>query len=116
MYFREKNIEESVYINKNQSQHLSDKIDNSYYNTLYEISKLFKNKNFKSKIGSKADPNSVAQIIIFYNPINITEEFILDIHNKYYITITVPLKNSNFYYTTTINNIEDIYNYIKLHL
>ena len=47
-----------------------DKIDNSYYNTLYEISKLFKNKNFKSNIGAKANSNSISQIIIFYNPIN----------------------------------------------
>ena len=93
-----------------------DKVDNSYYDTLYKIHKLFKTNNYISKIGAKADPNSVNQNIIYYHPENITHQFSLQIHNKNKINITIPIKNSNSLYTTTINSIEDTHDYITLHL
>ena len=92
-----------------------NKTDNFYYQTLYEISKIFQNINYKSKIGSKADSNSINQTIIYYNPINKTEQFILNIYNKYSITVSIPLKNSNFYFTTNHNSINNVYNYLTLH-
>ncbi len=100
----------------NRSEYLCDKVDNYYYQILYEINELFKNNNYKSKIGAKADPDSINQQLIYYKPENITQEFILQIHNKYSITITIPLKNCNHYYTTTLNSMADICTYVKLHI
>ena len=80
-------IQESFIDNINNIDNIN-KIDNLYYQTLYEINNLFQNINFKSKIGSKTDPNSINQTIIYYNPINITEEFIINIYNKYAISVT----------------------------
>lgn len=92
-----------------------DILDNSFFYYLNEINKIFIKNNFKSKIGSKYSPNSVNQIIIYYNPINITETFTFIIYNKYSITIARPITNSNFYFTTTFNDVEDVFNYIKIH-
>lgn len=92
-----------------------DTLDNVFFYYLNEINKILIGNNFKSKIGSKYSPNSVNQTIIYYNPINITETFTLTIYNKYSITITRPIANSNFYFTTTFNDMEDVYNYVKIH-
>jgi len=93
----------------------NDKTDNSYYQTLYEINYLFQNINYKSKIGSKTDPNAINQTIIYYNPINITEEFILNIHNINSITVTIPLAKSNYNFTSKHTSIKNVYNYLTMH-
>ena len=92
-----------------------NRTDNLYYQTLYEINNLFQNINFKSKIGSKTDPNSINQTIIYYNPINITEEFIINIYNKYAISVTIPLTKSNYNFTSKHNSLENVYNYLRIH-
>ena len=85
MYKKENEINN---FSQNKFIHLNT-VDYYYYDSLYNINKLF--KNYKSKIGSKSDPNSVNQTIIYYNPDNITEKFTIQINNKYSITTTVPL-------------------------
>ena len=91
-------------------------IDNNYYYLiLYKIHELFIKKNYKSIIGSKSDLNSREQNLVYYNPINITESFIINISNKNKISIIIPIKGSNYTYKTIFNTINDVYNYIKLH-
>jgi len=91
-------------------------IDNNYYYYLYNINKLFKEKKYKSKISAKACPDSIMQTIIYFNPINGTEKYIIKINDKFLINISVPLKNSNYFYNTTLYNIEDAFNYLKMHI
>tara|TARA_B100001778_G_scaffold332386_1_gene338591 strand:+ start:1269 stop:1685 length:417 start_codon:yes stop_codon:yes gene_type:complete len=93
-----------------------DTMDSEFYIYLYEINKVFKEKKYKSKIGSKTTADSINQTLIYFNPINGTERFTLNIHNKYSITITVPLKQGNYLYTTTLNDIIDVLKYIKIHI
>tara|TARA_Y100000022_G_C13227259_1_gene365545 strand:- start:571 stop:921 length:351 start_codon:yes stop_codon:yes gene_type:complete len=91
-------------------------IDNNYYYYLYNINKLFKEKKYKSKIGAKAAPDSIIQTIIYYNPINGNEKYIIKINDKFLINISVPLKNSNYFYNTTLYNIEHAFFYLKMHI
>lgn len=99
-----------------KEEKLLDTIDPVFFNYLNEINKLFMKKKYKSKIGSKTSPDSVNQTLIYINPINITEIFTLQIHNKYSMYLTIPLKNSNYLYSTSFFDIEETYNYLKRHI
>lgn len=95
---------------------IMDSMDNSYYETLWEISKLFNEKKYRSIIGSKSSYDSINQTIIFVNPVNITDKYTLYIHNKYSITITIPIKKTNYIYRTSFTELCDVYNYLKIHV
>lgn len=99
-----------------KEEKLLDTMDPIFFNYLYEINKLFKQKKYKSKIGSKTSPDSVGQTLIYLNPINGTEKFTLQIHNKYCINLTIPLQNSNYLYKTSFFDIEDTLNFLKIHI
>ena len=99
-----------------KEEKLLDTMDSIFFNYLYEINKLFKQKKYKSKIGSKTSPDSVNQTLIYLNPINGTEKFTIHIHNKYSINVTIPLKNSNNLYSTGFFDIEDTFNFLKIHI
>ena len=99
-----------------KEEKLLDIMDASFLNYLYEINNLFKQKKYKSKIGSKTSPDSVNQTIIYLNPINGTEKYTLEIHNKYSINVTIPLKDSNYLYSTSFFDIEETYNFLKIHI
>jgi hypothetical protein len=91
-------------------------IDTSYYETLLNISTLFNEKKYRSIIGSKNAFDSINQTIIFVNPINVTDKYTLYIHNKYSITITIPIKKRNYIYRTSFTELGDVYNYLKIHV
>ena len=99
-----------------KEEKLLDIMDAIFLNYLYEINKLFKKKKYKSKIGSKTSPDSVNQTLIYLNPINGTEKYTLQIHNKYSINLTIPLKDSNYLYSTSFFDIEKTYNFLKIHI
>ena len=99
-----------------KEEKLLNTIDPNFYNYLYEINKLFKEKKYISKIGSKTCPDSINQTLIYYNLIDKTEKFTIQIHNKYYIYVTIPLKNSKYLYSTYFFNIEDTFNFLKIHI
>ena len=80
------------------------------------INSLFKTKNYKSIIGSKSNNDSIVQNLFYYNPNNITEKFIINIIKPDLINIQVPIYNTNFYYSTSFNNLDKLYNYLLLHL
>lgn len=89
------------------------------YNELEKIkaiNNLFKTKNYKSLIGSKSDSESIIQNLFYYNPDNITEKFIINIIKPDLIETQVPLYNTNYYYTSSFNNLDNLYNYLLLHL
>jgi hypothetical protein len=83
---------------------------------IYAINNLFKTKNYKSIIGSKSDSESIIQNLFYYNPNNVTEKFIINIIKPDLIETQVPIYNTNYYYTTSFNNLNNLYNYILLHL
>jgi hypothetical protein len=97
------------YYNKNY-------IDAEYYNYLYKLNSLLTNYNFISKIGSKYSIDSISQSLVYYKKENITEMYTIIINDKYNIEVTIPLKNCNYTYTTNINSIKNVYNYIYFHL
>jgi hypothetical protein len=99
-----------------KEEKLLDTMDPIFFNYLYEINKLFKQKKYKSKISSKTSPDSVGQTLIYLNPINGTEKFTLHIHNKYSMYVTIPFKNSNYLYSTSFFDIEDTFNFLKIHI
>ena len=115
MYKNNENLNINNKANKKEEK-LLDTIDINFYNYLYKINKLFKDKKYISKIGLKSSPDSVNQILIYINPINKSEEFTLRIHNKYSINITIPLKNCNYLYNTSFFDIEDTFNFLKMHI
>tara|TARA_B110000444_G_scaffold219280_1_gene219335 strand:+ start:245 stop:529 length:285 start_codon:yes stop_codon:yes gene_type:complete len=80
------------------------------------INDLFKKKNYKSAIGSKSDSESIIQNLLYYNPNNITEKFTINIIKPDLIETQVPLYNTNYYYTSSFNNLDNLYNYLLLHL
>ena len=77
---------------------------------------LFKKKKYKSLIGSKSNTESIIQNLFYYNPDNITEKFIINIIKPDLIETQVPLYNTNYYYKTSFNDINNLYNYLLLHL
>ena len=99
-----------------KEEKIIDTIDTNFFDYLYEINKLFKKKKYKSKIVSKTCPDSVNQTLIYFNPINKTEKFTLQIHNKYSMNITIPLKKSNYLYKTCFFDIEDTFKFLKIHI
>lgn len=93
-------------------------IDNNYNNLekIKAINNLFIRKNYKSKIGSKSNSESIIQNLFYYNPDNVTEEFIINIIKPDLIETQVPLYNTNYYYTSKFNNLDNLYNYLLLHI
>ena len=88
----------------------------TYLEKVEAINNLFKKKNYKSIIGSKSNTESIVQNLVYYNPNNITEKFIINIIKPDLIETEVPIYNTNFYYTTNFNNLDKLYNYLLLHL
>jgi len=111
-----KRTEEGDDINLTKKMKYMDSYDTSYYDDLCEITKLFSAKKYKSVIGSKTGPDSINQTIIFINRINETDKFTLFIHNKYSITTKIPIKNTNYIYSTSFVELCEVYNYLKMHV
>ena len=89
------------------------------YNELEKIkliNNLFKKKNYKSIIGSKSNNESIIQNLFYYNPNNVTEKFIINIIKPDLIETEVPLYNTNYYYSTSFNNLDNLYKYLLLHI
>ena len=83
------------------------------YYYLNSINKFFTSKKYKSKIGSKVNPDALQQTLFFYNPINTTEKYIINIINSQLIMLELPMKNSNYYYKTYHNCLENTYMYLQ---
>ena len=114
--YKNKNLLNNCCKTKEKERKILGTIDCEFYNYLYEINNLFKKNKYASIIGSKSCPDSVNQTLIYFNLINKTEIFTIQIHNKYAIRITIPLKNSNHLYSTTFFDIIESYNFLKIHI
>ncbi len=90
--------------------------NNNQYIILSTIHNLFKEKNFNFKISSKTTNDSLSQTLTYSNPINKTEKYVINILNNNNIITEVPLKNTNYYFTSKHTNISNVYDYIKLHI
>lgn len=86
---------------KNDFQSLKNKIflDNHLY---------FTNNGWKLKENTKND-------IIYNHPNYPTDEFKVNITNKY-IKVTIPVLGANYAYSTTFNSYYQASEYLKLHL
>lgn len=85
------------------------------YPILHNLNNLFKNNNYIIKVGSKLNPNDIKQNITYINKINITEKYIINIESENKIEVIIPLKHTNYSYKTNVN-IDELYNYIKIHI
>ena len=85
------------------------------YPILHNLNNLFKNKNYIIKVSSKLYPNDIKQNITYINKINITEKYIINIESENKIEVIIPLKQTNYSYRTNVN-INELYNYIKIHV
>tara|TARA_Y100000992_G_scaffold267007_1_gene205292 strand:+ start:450 stop:677 length:228 start_codon:yes stop_codon:yes gene_type:complete len=54
--------------------------------------------------------------LIFFNKTNETEFVEININNDKNIDISVPIKGLNYYYKTKLFNINNIINYLNLHI
>ena len=84
-----------------------------YFNIIRHIYRLFKKNDYycKQSIQYKTDA-------IYYEFIkndNIEYRYSIIIYNDNYIKVTIPIKNSNFKYSTYIDNILTVYNYLYIH-
>ena len=82
------------------------------YKNITELHNLFINKDFilQNKIISRNQYN-----LIYAAKINLSDEFILNISSQK-IEITIPLQINNKSYKTTLDSIEDTYNYLEFHI
>jgi hypothetical protein len=93
-----------------------DSEDTSYDETLLNISCLFNKKNYDCIICRKDLVDDINETIIFVNPINVSDKYTLYIDNKNSITITIPIKKSNYIYRTSFTELNSMYNYLKIHV
>ena len=92
---------------------------NSYYSVLYNIHKLFIQKNFLSEIGSKNSCDSFQQKICYYKNDNISYAYYIYIINSTCyksIELKIPLKYSNYYYKMYFDDIYELNKYLKKYI
>ena len=83
-----------------------------YFSILKEIDSLFNDKLYRKEKSIKKE--GIIKML-FIKIDNIEDRYKIKIHNHDYIEVTIPIKNSNYKYTTNIYNIENVYNYLYLH-
>lgn len=82
-----------------------------YFNKISEIDILFCNNIYKK------NKTIDSRIELLYNKIdNIVHEYKIIIYRDNNIDVTIPINNSNYKYQTKLYNIDDVYNYLELHL
>ena len=99
-------------------------MDIEFYNILLNIDKLFQEPKIKNKynqcISSKKHIDDYEQIIIYKKRDNREEKFIIHIYNPNHIVCSIPIKNSNYLYTTIFKyneyTIHAVYEYLNIHL
>ena len=79
--------------------------DDIFY--INKISNIFLLNNYKFKYINKENNCK----LIYYNPINITENYSFKINKN--IIMSFSLNKSNYYFTTKFNSFFDVYNYIE---
>tara|TARA_B100000902_G_scaffold381983_1_gene419125 strand:- start:740 stop:1060 length:321 start_codon:yes stop_codon:yes gene_type:complete len=96
-----------------------------FFNKLEEINKLFSNLHYNKSICNlnignlnigNLNKNLENIYLIFKNKNNVEEKYLVIIHNDIDIDVTIPIKNSNYKYSTKLKNIYDVYNYLYLHI
>ena len=91
-------------------------MDLDFYNYLKNIDNCFNNQYFYRDVSAKLHSEDYHQSIIYKNIINALDRFTIKILSKNNIIVTIPIKKTNYIYTTNFTNIENVYNYIDLHI
>ena len=82
-----------------------------FINKLESINKLFNNLDF-----SKALKSENVLSLIFIKRDNIEDKYLIVIYDDLNIDVTIPIKNSNYKYTTNFDSIENVYHYLNFHV
>ena len=82
-----------------------------FINKLESINKLFNSLDFSKKLKSK---NILA--LNFIKRDNIEDKYLIVIYDDFNIDVTIPIKNSNYKYTTNFDSIENVYHYLNFHV
>ena len=86
-----------------------------YFKKIMEISKIFSNIEYNRFINI-LNENKDNIHLIFKKKINKEFKYEIFIHNDYEIDVKIPIKNSNYKYSTKFNDINSVYNYLCLHI
>lgn len=83
-----------------------------YFNTIKEIKNLFSSNIYteKTQIIEKEKIK-----IVFKKKDNIEDKYIIEIDQSNIIKVEIPIKNSNYKYRTTLNDLWSVYNYLYIH-
>ena len=84
-----------------------------YFNIITHIDRLFKNNDYYCK--QLIEYKTGAIYYEFIKNDNIEYKYSIIIYNDNYIKVTIPIKNSNFKYSTYLENILMVYNYLYIH-
>lgn len=82
-----------------------------FINKLESINKLFNSLDF-----SKALKSENVLSLIFIKRDNIEDKYLIVIYDDLNIDVTIPIKNSNYKYTTNFDSIENVYHYLNFHV
>ena len=87
-----------------------------YFNIILNIEKLFYNNKYSKEEKEKEEKERGEIEIIFKRIDNIEYKYEIRVYSENNIKVTVPIKNSNYKYTTRLHDIESVYNYLNYHL
>lgn len=82
-----------------------------FINKLESINKLFNSLDFSKALKSE---NILA--LNFIKRDNIEDKYLIVIYDDFNIDVTIPIKNSNYKYTTNFDSIENVYHYLNFHV
>jgi hypothetical protein len=93
-------------------------------NNINNINKIYYYLIDNNYILKKTNINIDRQLLYFVHKDNFSEviKIIINNYKKNFntialqISLTIPLKNSNYEYTTKFNNIDKVWNYLKFHV
>jgi len=90
--------------------------NSTFFNILYSINIEFKQRKYRIISKTKIENNSIEQSYIYTHPYNETFQYIITILNSTKIKTSIPINKSNILYITYHNSIENVLNYIIVHL
>ena len=89
-----------------------------YFNKIKKINKIFSDIDFTKNLVIKDKKFTKNKIIklVFIRKNNSEDKYSVLIYNDWNIKVTIPIKNSNYKYTSSFDNIESVYIYLHLHI
>ena len=83
-----------------------------YFNAIQEIKRLFSSNTYTEE--TQITDNEKIKIVLKKKD-NIEDKYIIEIDQSNIINVEIPIKNSNYKYRTTLNDLWSVYNYLYIH-